>query len=99
MVGAPRETPSANLQPTTRGEKEKGHEKDGEPFVNMHLRNSKLQMPHAKNRQLLQQYKTKIIRIHSSRHRTVMLDMNEPDTLEGEEITLYELLKIQVRKE
>jgi hypothetical protein len=56
----------------------------------MHLRYFKYEMLHARKRQLLQQYKAKIIRIHSKKNRTIMLDT---------QMTLYQILKIQKRKE
>jgi hypothetical protein len=51
------------------------------------------EMPYDKKRRVLQQDKARIVRLHSTRHRTMMLDMNETDALEGEEMSLYHYIE------
>jgi hypothetical protein len=57
------------------------------------------EMPHATKRQTLNQYKAKILRLRSVRHKTILLDTAEHDALEDEELSLYQMVEIHQRNE
>jgi hypothetical protein len=56
-------------------------------------------MPHATKRQTFNQNKAKIWRLWSFRHKTILLDTAEHDALDDEELSLYQMVKINQRNE
>jgi hypothetical protein len=54
--------------------------------------------PEDKKRALLQKYKAKLIRLHATRQNKTLLDMKDNDALEGEEPSLFHLLKTLRRR-
>ena len=47
----------------------------------------------------LQHYKAKIVRLHAERRKKALLDIHDHDILEGEEPTLFQVLRITRRRE
>jgi hypothetical protein len=47
----------------------------------------------------LQRYKFKIVRLHGTRRSTTLLDLNDHDKLDGEEPSLFHVLKLFRRRE
>jgi hypothetical protein len=59
----------------------------------------KSEKPHATKRQTLNQYKARILRLRSFRHKTILLDTAEHEALNDEELSLYQMVKIHKRNE
>ena len=55
--------------------------------------------PETENLPALRRYKAKIVRLHASRMKKVLLDNNAQDKIDGEEPTLFHILKMINRRE
>ena len=56
-------------------------------------------IPEAEKYPHLQKYKAKIVRLNARRREKILLDIHPKDRLDGEDLTLYQILKIRRRKQ
>jgi exonuclease III len=54
--------------------------------------------PPAERFRSLQRYKAKLVRLHATRNDTALLDIREDDHLEGEDTSIYQILRMRKRR-
>jgi hypothetical protein len=55
-------------------------------------------IPETDKRPVLQRYKAKLVRLHAMRRNKILLDTQEHDRLNGEELSLFHVLKMHKRR-